>query len=107
MQTVVFVIANHKGGVGKTTTAVTLATGLADLSYQVILIDCDPQGNAGPFLGVPQAPGLYQLIIERRKLSEVAQPVEGYSSLALVPGNEYTAEVNAALERGTNIMETK
>ena len=99
-KTIIFVIANQKGGVAKTTTAVNLATGFADLNYQTILIDCDPQGNAGPFLGVPQAPGLYQLVIERKPLRDVAQPVEGYPNLALVPGNEWTAEVNATLERG-------
>lgn len=77
----VFAIANQKGGVGKTTTAVNLAASVAVAERDTLLVDCDPQSNASSGVGVPPRSldrSLYDALIGRTPLEEVIQstPIE-------------------------------
>jgi chromosome partitioning protein len=73
----ILAIVNQKGGVGKTTTAVNLATAMAAVGKRVLIVDADPQGNASTGLGISRAErgtGCYEMMFDGFSVDEVAKP---------------------------------
>ena len=84
----VFVVANQKGGVGKTTSTVNVAAGLAQLGQKVLVIDLDPQGNASTALGVEHhrgVPSTYDMLVEGQPLADVMTECADLPGLWVVP----------------------
>jgi chromosome partitioning protein len=87
-QTTIITIANQKGGVGKTTTAVNLAAALAKHGLHILVIDTDPQGNASTALNIDHrvgTPDVYSVLVEEVDFSEVVKPVAEIENLYCAP----------------------
>src|SRR5258707_5785424 len=81
----ILAIANQKGGVGKTTTAINLGAGRGALDRRALLVDCDPQGNATRGLGGKASPPhLYHALTGEVPLAEAIRP-SGFPNLDIVP----------------------
>ena len=87
----IIAFANQKGGVGKTTSAVTLAHGLAMQGKRTLLVDMDPQGHVAFSFGLEKAPGFYQLICLDEPIKNVVQFAR--PNLDILPGDKRTEKV--------------
>ena len=96
----VLAVANQKGGVGKTTTAVNLGASIADAGYPTLLADLDPQCNATLALGLPKdrSPNVYDCLSGELSLPDSATPTE-IGNLDVVPSTPQLAGANAELPR--------
>jgi chromosome partitioning protein len=96
----IYAVANQKGGVGKTTTAVNVAACIAEAGYTTLLVDVDPQANATVGLGIPRtkAPGLYEVLTDEATAEEALtdSAVEG---LRVLPAGAGLAGANVELPR--------
>jgi chromosome partitioning protein len=85
--TTILAIANQKGGVGKTTTAINLAAAVAAYEHPTLLVDCDPQGNATRGLGVSaEPPTLYPVLLGEVPAAEAVR-ASGFPYLDLLPAD--------------------
>src|SRR5918998_119909 len=96
----IFAIANQKGGVGKTTTAVNLAASVAEAGYETLLVDLDPQCNATVALGLSKdsVPSTYDCLSGDSSVSDAARPTR-FPSLSAVAATPELAGATVELPR--------
>lgn len=93
-RTRIVTVSNQKGGVGKTTTTVNLASALARRGARVLVIDLDPQGNASTALGVPHRPevtSIYDVLLGEQGIADAIQPTTDHETLFCVPSTIHLA----------------
>ena len=97
-QTRIFTVANQKGGVGKTTSAVNIAAALAMGGLKVLVIDLDPQGNACTALGVDRSgAGMFEVLVEEAPIATIIQKVAGFPDLECAPANQELAGAEVSM----------
>ncbi|MFM8522777.1 MAG: ParA family protein [Actinomycetota bacterium] len=99
ISTRIFTVANQKGGVGKTTSAVNIGAALAMGGLRTLIVDLDPQGNASTAFGVArdEVNGMYEVIIKDLPIKDAALKVPGYPALEVIPATQSLANAEVEL----------
>lgn len=90
----IITVTNQKGGVGKTTTVITLAHGLARAGKRALIVDLDPQGQCAVALNIPQESAVFNLLVSEMPARNFVRET-GRERLQIVPGNKKTTVVQA------------
>jgi len=106
MSTRCIALANQKGGVGKTTTAVSLAACLAERGKRTLLVDLDPQANATSALGLEKLSGgsVYKALMGSAQLAESIRPA-GYDNLEIIPSEVDLTVAEVDVARAENYLQ--
>jgi len=98
-------VLNQKGGTGKTTTALSIAAGFAQIGYNTLLVDLDPQGNVGVSLGISSPRSIYHVLNRGLSVSSCAIPVR--DNLDVITADESLAAAEIELARSDEASRTE